>query len=196
LTDFPAGWTSEPQSSDTGPASIKSDLAKCLGVSEASWTSPPASVDLPNFSDSNNKTASSTVGYRATAADQRASFALVSGAKVPNCLSSAVTALINQEIKHPTGTDNTLPNGAKVGAATVSPMSFPQVGDSSVAYQVKVPISYRGLNVDAYLDLIFAVKGRADVEISFERVSDPFPTLQEQHYTGLVVSRLTNTASP
>jgi hypothetical protein len=194
LTDFPAGWTSQPQSNDTGPASLKSDLAKCLGVSEASLTNPPASVDSPDLSDSsNNNTASSTVGYRATAADQRASFALVSSTKVPNCLSSAVTSLINDEIEHPTGTDNTLPSGAKVGASTVSPMSFPQVGDSSVAYQVKVPISYQGLNVTAYLDLIFSIKGRADVEMSFEGVSDPFPTVQEQHYTELVVNRLTNT---
>jgi hypothetical protein len=58
---------------------------------------------------------------------------------------------------------------------------------------VKIPISYQGLNITAYLDQIIAIKGRAGVTMSFEGVGNPFPTDQEQHYTGLVVGRLTNT---
>ncbi len=101
--------------------------------------------------------------------------------------------MFNDEIKHPSNPADTLPSDAKLGTATVSPMSFPQTGDKSVAYQVKVPVSYKGLDVTIYLDEIVSIKGRAQVAMSFEGVLNPFPSPQEQHYTGLVVGRLTNT---
>jgi hypothetical protein len=193
LSDFPSGWTSQPQSDDTENSTLQARLANCLGVSEAQFTSPPAHYQSPDFSDSNDNTASSEVGYRATAAEQAPVFALFASPKTPGCFSEAVTAAVNQEAKHPSDPNNTLPPNLKFGTATVSPMSFPSYGDKSLAYRVKVPITYQGLSIDAYVDLVVAIKGRADVLMDFEATSNPFPTDQEQHYTGLVVSRLTNT---
>jgi hypothetical protein len=194
LSDFPAGWTSQPQSNDTAGQGVTNQLAKCLGVNPSQLTKAPAEYDSPNFSDSNNDTASSTVGYRATASEQQTAFGLISSPKTPGCLTTAVQAVISDAIQHPSNPSETLPSSAKLGAATVSPMSFPQVGDSSVAYQVQVPVSYEGLNVTIYLDAIYSIKGRADVSMTFEGVLQPFPSDQEQHYTSLVVGRLTNTA--
>jgi hypothetical protein len=193
LSDFPAGWTSQPSSSTNPDQGISAQLAKCLGVSEAALSKPPAHYDAPNFSDTNNNTASNTVGYRATAADEQSAFAIVSGPKVPGCMTTAVGAVINQAIAHPTNPSNTLPAGAAVGTATVSQMSFPQFGDKSVAYQVKVPVTYQSLSFAAYVDIIYVLKGRAGVSMYFEGVDNPFSIDQAQHYTGLVVGRLTNT---
>jgi hypothetical protein len=69
-------------------------------------------------------------------------------------------------------------------------MSFPTYGDATVAYQVKLPVSYSGLNIDVYVDLIVSIKGPASAQMSFESVDQPFPTDQAQHYTDLVVGRL------
>jgi hypothetical protein len=194
LSDFPAGWTSKPSSNNNPSQDITAQLAKCLGVSQADLTKPPASYDSPTFSESgSSNSASSNVGYRASAADEQSAFAIVSGSKVPDCLTTAVAAVINEAIQHPTNPSDTLPAGAKVGTTTVSPMSFPQFGDKSIAYQVKVPISYSSLSIDAYLDVIYSIKGRAGVSMEFEGVTDPFPVDQAEHYTGLVVGRLTNT---
>jgi hypothetical protein len=193
LSDFPSGWTSQPQSNNTPGQGVKNQLAQCLGVSPSQLTQAPAEYDSPDFSDSNNNTATSDVDYRATAAEQRTAFALFSSPKTPGCLTTAVQAVINDAIKHPTNPSDTLPSDAKLGAATVSPMSFPQFGDSSVAYQVKVPVSYKGLDITVYLDDIFSIKGRAGVDMTFEAVLQPFASDQEQHYTSLVVGRLTNT---
>ncbi len=194
LSDFPAGWTSQPPSDNSSSQDLTAQLAKCLGVSQADLTKAPASYDAPTFSESNsNNSASSNVGYRATAADEQSAFAIVSGSKVPDCLTTAVAAVINEAIQHPTDPSDTLPAGAKVGTTTVSPMSFPQFGEKSVAYQVKVPISYSSLSIDAYVDIIYSIKGRAGVAMEFEGVTDPFPVDQAEHYTGLVVGRLTNT---
>ena len=195
LSDFPAGWTSKPPSNNSNPSQdISAQLAKCLGVSQAELSKAPARYDSPDFSDSrSNDTASNTVSYRATAADNQSSFAVVSSPKVPGCLTTAVGAVIDQAIAHPTNPSDTLPAGASIGTATVSQMSFPQFGDKSVAYQLKVPISYQSLSIDAYVDVIYAMKGRAGVSMFFEGVDTPFPIDQAQHYTGLVVGRLTNT---
>ena len=194
LSDFPAGWTSKPPSNSSPSQDLAALLAKCLGVSQADLTKPPAFYESPDFSESSsNITASSTVGYRASASDQSSSFAIFSGSNLPDCLSKAVGEALDDAIKHPTNPSDTLPAGAQVGTTTVSPMSFPQFGDKSIAYQVKVPVSYSGLNIDVYEDIIFSIKGRADAAMSFEGVTDPFPVDQAEHYTGLVVGRLTNT---
>ncbi len=194
LSDFPAGWTSQPPSSSSSSQDITAQLAKCLGVNQADLTKPPASYDSPTFSESgSNNSASSNVGYRATASDEQSAFDIVSGPKVPSCLTTAVAAVVNEAIQHPSNPSDTLPAGAQVGTTTVSPMSFPQFGDKSIAYQVKVPISYSGLSIDAYVDVIYSIKGRAGVSMEFEGVTDPFPVDQAGHYTGLVVDRLTNT---
>jgi hypothetical protein len=80
-----------------------------------------------------------------------------------------------------------------IGKSTAQQMSFPTYGDKTIAYQLKIPVDYNGLSFAAYLDVISVIKGRADVVMSFENSTDPFPTDQEQHYTGLVVGRVTNT---
>jgi hypothetical protein len=194
LSDFPAGWTSQPPSNNSNPSqNISAQLAKCLGVSHAEFSKAPANYDSPNFADSNNNTASNSVGYRATATAEQSVFAIVSSPNAPGCLTTAVGALFDQAIAHPTNPSSTLPAGATVGTPTVSQMSFPQFGDKSVAYQLKVSVSFQSLSIDAYVDIIFVLKGRAGVTMYFEGVSNPFPIGQAQHYTGLVVGRLTNT---
>ena len=195
LSDFPAGWTSQPATYNNNPSQgLTAQLAKCLGVSQAALTKAPARYESPDFSEpSSNNSVSSDVGYRATAHDQQTAFAIVSGSKVPGCLATAVAAVIDDAIKHPTKPSDTLPAGAKVGTTKVSQMSFPQVGDKSIAYQIDVPVSYGGLSLHAYLDEIFVIKGRASTAMTFQGSSEPFPVDQAQHYTELVVGRLTDT---
>jgi hypothetical protein len=192
LSDFPPGWTSAPPSNTTGSQSVTGQLAKCLGVTEANLSKPPAKALSDDFSQS-NMTASSTVGYRATSAEQTAAFNLWASPKTPSCMTTAVSATIEEAIKHPT-TGSTLPAGVKFGQSAFQTMSFPTYGDKTIAYQLKVPVDYKGLSLAFYEDAIVVIKGRADVVMSFENSpTDPFPTDQEQHYTGLVVGRLTNT---
>jgi hypothetical protein len=194
LSDFPAGWTSQPASNNiASPAGLGSQLATCLGVSAAQLTHAPASYDSPDFSDSSNHSVSSNIGYRATAAEQDSSFALFSSSKLPGCLATALNTVIDNEIKHPSNPSDALPAGATIGKATVSRLSFPQIGDRSTAYQAAIPISYKGLNVKSLVDEVFVIKGRASVDLSFEAAGSAVPTNQQQHYTQLVVNRLTNT---
>ena len=193
LADFPAGWTSQPPSSTNADQTLTNQLASCLGTSASQLSSSPAEYESPTYSDSSNNTAANRVVYRATAAEVKSAFDVISGPKAPACYSKAVQAVINDAIQHPSNPQDTLPAGASVGQTTFSPMSFPTYGDATVAYRVKVPVSYSGLSIDAYIDVVASIKGRSAVTMLFEGVTQPFPTDQEQHYTDVVVGRLTNT---
>jgi hypothetical protein len=189
LSDFPPGWTSAPPSSPTGSEIFLGPLANCLGVSEADLSNAPAKADSGDFSQS-GMTASSTVDYRATSAQQAAAFNALASPKTPGCLTTVMKAAL-EPTKQPTS-GSTLPAGVKYGQPTVQTMSFPTYGDKTIAYQLKVPTDYNGLSFDGYFDVISVIKGRAGVVMSFNS-SPAFPPYQEQHYTELVVGRLTNT---
>ena len=114
------------------------------------------------FSESNsNNTASSTVGYRATAADESSAFAIVSGSKVPDCLTTAVAAVLNDAIKHPTDPSDTLPAGAQVGTDHGVANVFSAVRRKEHRLSSQGASLLLGLNIDVYVDIIFSIKGRA-----------------------------------
>jgi hypothetical protein len=192
LSDFPPGWTSSPQTNPTGSGSVGGQLAKCLGVSESQVSKAPAYYDSPDFSDPNNNTVSSNIGYRPTSGEWTAAFDLISSPKTPDCLAKAVTGVVNYALQHPPS-GSTVPAGLSIGQATAGEMSFPTYGDKSIAYQVKIPVTLKSFPATVYLDEIIAIKGRSGVDMSFQATVTPFPTDQEQHYTELVVGRLTNT---
>jgi hypothetical protein len=198
LTDFPAGWTAQANSNtSTDVQNSKSELtqlAKCLGVSETELADAPASYSSPDFSENTTeRTASSTVNYRATSAEQNRAFELLTSPKTPGCLATTFKNVIDEAIKHPSSPEETLPAGANIGQPTVSRISFPAVGDKSAALQVRIPVSYQGLSITPVLDGVFVIKGRAGVDMSFQSFQTPFPIDQQKHYTQLVVNRLTNT---
>jgi hypothetical protein len=154
----------------------------------------PVHVDSDDFSDPNDQnTSSSTVDYQPTAKVQNAQFDIWSSSKTPDCLAKGVTTLFNDEIQHPTDSGSTLPPGVTIGQATVQPMSFSTFGDKTVPYRVMVPVNANDQSIDLYFDLVATIKGRAVVLMGFFGADNPFPIDQEQHYTGLVVGRLTNT---
>jgi hypothetical protein len=196
LSDFPPGWTSDPQSSDTGTGTdaIDNDLARCLGVEAADLASGPVDVNSDDFSDPNGQNISSSeVDYQPTAKAQNAEFDLWSNPKTPECLAKSITTLIKDEIQHPTDSASTLPPGLTLGQATVQPMSFPTFGGKTVPYRITLSASVNDQSIDMYFDLVAAIKGRAVALVIFFGGDNPFPIDQEQHYTGLVVGRLTNT---
>jgi hypothetical protein len=99
---------------------------------------------------------------------------------------------VDYALKHPPS-GSTVPSGLSVGQSTAGQMSFPSYGSKSIAYQVKIPVTLKSFPATVYLDEIIVIEGRAAVAMSFQATVSPFRTDQEQHYTGLVVGRLTNT---
>ncbi len=195
LSDFPAGWTSQPASSSkVTSGQYGAQLASCLGTTPAQLgENDPATVESPDFSDSNNDTASSQVTYNSSDSQVSAAFSLLKSSRLPSCISHVVNEVVSYEVDHPSNPSDTLPSGATVGNATFSQMSFPSYGDESLAFQLAIPITVSPLNITVYDDAVFVQKGRAAVEMTFTSTVSPFdPTMAEQ-LTSAVVGRLSGT---
>ena len=194
LSDFPTGWTSTPSTSNQGSQAIDKQLMSCLHVSPQFLDSNnPTNVDSPDFSDANGNTASNSVTYEASASTVQSQFAILTSSTFVPCVQAAVNAEILYAIQHPSNPSDTVPSGLTFGNPTVAQMSFPTLGDQTVAYRVTVPIMYQGLSPDAYVDFVAIQKGRAVAVMTFEGVATPFDSSMAEQLSTLTVGRLANT---
>jgi hypothetical protein len=195
LSDFPAGWTSMPQSStSTGPHGLDAEIASCLHTNLAVLNSnSPTEASSPDFSDSNGDTVSSGVNYLATASQAQAEISVLESSKFPSCFTTAVNEVFTYEVNNPSSTGSTLPAGLTIGHATVAQMSFPSYGNQSIAYRVTVPFTYDGLSPDAYFDIVAVQMGRALAGLTFQSTITAFDSSMEEQLTSIVVGRLTQT---
>ena len=182
LSDFPSGWTARAHP-NLDANSFIAEWAKCLRLPATPLA--PASYLSPVFSETNSSgyTISNGVSYWPHGTGQTSFGILLSNPKTPECISTVLTALLTAH----------LAPGITVGRVTVSSLSLPHFGDKSKVYQVRVPISDNGDQLTAYGDVMYSAKGRARVSETFVAEGDPFPADQIQHYSQLVVNRLTNT---
>lgn len=190
LSDFPTGWMSKPASGGTSSTAEDARLAKCLGVNESELSDSPVSHTSPNF-EMHYYTVASTVGYRATAAEQNAAFEVWSNPKMPQCLGSSLAAVAKQEA--PNEADATV-GTPTVTASGPAGTTLPQFGDKSIGYEIMIPLCLSSNCLPFYVNVIAVIKGRADVGIMIASFVAPFPPSDAEHYTGLVVGRLTRTS--
>ncbi len=184
----------QSQNGNSGPTDVGQQLADCLHTSEAVLNSGPGdSANSPNFKDSNGDSASNDVRYRGSVADASVEFAVLENPKLPPCLTSAVTEVIQYNLQHPESPGSTVPPNLTIGNATVAQMSFPSFGDQSIAFRVTIPVSYEGLSPSLYLDIVGVRKGRATTGLYFQGEGTPFDSTLEQQLTAVTVSRLANT---
>jgi hypothetical protein len=195
LNDFPTGWTSKPSTPSSSNEATDRQMSACLHTS-VPYLDPSktgASADSPDFSDSNSNEASNGVTYTASVSQARKQFAVVQSQSFPSCFESAINTLITSEIQHPSNPSDTLPQGASVGKTTVQPMSFPTIGDQSVAYRVTIPITYGGMSVDGQIDIVASQKGRAIALSEFTAFGTPFDSAMEVQLSTLTASRIAST---
>jgi hypothetical protein len=70
-------------------------------------------------------------------------------------------------------------------------MSFPSVGEQSVAYHIGIPFSAAGINLTYTLDAVVVRVGRADASLTFtSTTSSPIATSTERQLTSLTARRL------
>lgn len=194
LSDFPAGWTSAPQTNDSSGQTITNQLEQCLHAHLSFLQlGNPTTAQSPQFSDSSGDDASSSVTYLVSTSVADSDMHVFRQANFPSCMTSAVNTVIQNMINNPSSSSGTLPQGASVGTISVNAMSFPSYGDQSVAFRGTIPITYKGFNIDAYIDLVAAQKGRAIVGMDFASVGSGLDPTMEEQLTSDVVQRLTNT---
>lgn len=192
LSDFPDGWEAKPDdnSSTADDERAVSALAGCLHIdpsfvgqsdkSDDSFTSPD--FDAPE----GDETVSSNVGVTQSAAQAAQTVQAFAQPSAPACLGSFFNAEIAASIAKSPGDLQ----GAKIGKVTVGQVNFPTLNDRTVALRFDVPISAKGLSIDAYLDLVIIQQGRSGALLTFQDLGSPFPTDDAVKYAKVVADRM------
>ena len=194
LSDFPAGWTAQPQEDEGNSRQLQQELANCLQMDVSLLRSQPTRVESPNFSDSDETKISNTVTYEPSVAVAEKWFRIFAASQTPACLTKAMATAIDEALRRSAKTREAVRSaGVEIGKATVAPMSFPRMADESIAFQVKVPISIKGFSVTYYDDLVALRKGRAVAGVNVQSTvgSPDIPT--SRRLTALTASRLRDT---
>jgi len=191
LSDFPSGWTSTPRSSNTSVPAVDKQLAQCLHVSVSLLdSSDPSNVDSPDFNGPNNATVDDSVSFAANQGQAQQAFTVLSEPQAPQCLSTALNSYVQYSIAHPTSSSDTLPAGTTFGQVTAASLSFPTIGDKSVAYRVTIPVTAEGQQIAIYVDFIVSGKGRAGSILTGESVNTTPDTSLEQQLQSAVIGRI------
>jgi hypothetical protein len=191
LSDLPAGWTAGEREgkSKEGPE-LRKEVAACLRVTVAQLDeNDPAEVESPKFKESEDSIGNSII-VRPTQEAAVSYFSVFNAPNTASCLTSSVRKVFSKALSRAEH-GRKLPAGVEVGSPTVERMSFPPVGEQSVAYRIGIPFSAAGINLTYTLDAVVVRVGRADASLTFtSTTSSPIATSIEQQLTSLTVRRL------
>jgi hypothetical protein len=172
VNDFPAGWSEEAKSE------TKSPLDKCAPPPPTEKT---GGAKTGSFSSGNTDSVSESLAVYTTAA--------VAANITPD---QASVACFTKTINGGALDDDT----AKYNGASISPLSFPALGDASSAYRLKLHVQLKGQTglgseADAYIDLINVSKGRVGFTVTAFSVLSPFDTTVLQQFAQKALAKVT-----
>ena len=190
LGDFPAGWTASVRHKEASPPKLEQEVAACLHVSPSAVNeSDPAEVRSPDFKHAGGAEISNSVTVTPTPSVAAGEFSVFAKPETARCLRSGVEQELRYTLRHGSA-GRKIPGGVSFGRATVEQMSFPAIGDQTVAYRVGVSISARSIHLPLYFDAVLVRAGRAEISLSFAGVLLPTSPSAELALTDLTVRRL------
>jgi len=190
LADFPAGWTGSVRHREASPPKLEQEVAACLHVSSSAVNeSDPAEVRSPDFKHAGGAEISNSVTVTPTPSIAAEEFSVFAKPETARCLRKGVEQELRYTLSHGSA-GRRLPTGVSFGRATVEQMSFPAIGDQTVAYRVGVSISAKTIHLPLYFDAVLVRAGRAEISLSFAGVLLPTSPSTELALTDLTVRRL------
>jgi hypothetical protein len=186
LDDFPPGWEAAEPDPDNDNDDVQEGLADCLDVDVEMFANDNnPSAESPAFTSPNDDEVSSEVTYTASIENATRTVAILKDPDTPGCYAQALKAYLLRA-----AVEGDLPDEVEYGDPTFNPLSFPTLGDESVAFRMTFPVSARGLDVDVYIDLAFVRVGRVGVTTTFQSQFSPFDTDEAARLTETVVDRI------
>jgi hypothetical protein len=190
LADFPTGWTASTRHREASQPKLEREIASCLHIAPSLVNeTDPAEVRSPDFKHAGGAEISNTVTVTSTAGVAAEQLAVFAKPETARCLRRGMEQELRYTFSHAKAGGKT-PAGVSFGRATVERMSFPTVGDQSVAYRVGVSITTKTLHVPLYFDVVLVRAGRAEISLSFAGVLLPTSPSAELVLTDLTVRRL------
>ena len=175
VSDFPTGWAEKPSTSSAS----NSAFDKCDTATSKART---AKVETGDFSSNGTDSVSEQLVIYTSQDPLVSSFGELQSKF--DCFTKAVNG----------GALDT--DKAKFSGATVSPESFPSMGDHSAAYRVAIHAQEKGQTgigsaIDAYIDVVYVQSGRVGVSIEGFGILSPFDSGMLQTTAQKAVSKVT-----
>ncbi|MFY9587657.1 MAG: hypothetical protein WAT66_09400 [Actinomycetota bacterium] len=180
--DFPAGWTATPPSPDPKQDSQDKELAACVGAVDPA-VSESATVDGP---DLNKDTAivSTTASFVKTNAYAQTDLKALTSPKLESCIKDFGGQALKEGLEE---------SGSKVTlkSVEVDPIPTKKYGDATLGRRITATIVLEGQELAAYIDLVFILKGRAEVSAFFAGIGQPFDAALERSLIDKLGAKLT-----
>jgi hypothetical protein len=170
--DFPAGWNTSPDDASGPTDKFTRQFAGCLRAPIDLFQAGPDNVqkDSPDFNspDDTDASVSESISVATTAQMDQAT-AVLHQSNLTGCATTAFSGLIKSSIAKEAASEH-----LSVGNATVGQLSFPKLGQDTVGLSVTLPVSGEGIEISAYLDVVYVKYRNAQIELEFEDVESPF----------------------
>lgn len=163
LRDFPRGWISSKARTDTSDAKADRELGLCIGARDPAEVKV-VSVTGPDISNGGAQVGSDVTFVR-TEEDARADLAALSSPKLDGCLKGSLRRALEKDLRK---------EGARVRSIAIRSIKVPMYGDATLGKRMTITISGSASTVTLFGDLIFILKERAEVGVSFMQVGAPF----------------------
>lgn len=167
VKDLPAGWTAQPAEDEDGGSpsdeELNAQLAECMNVDPDTFSGEgDATAESPSFANADEQEAQVEVAFTASEEDASRTLDVMQRPEAERCLSQVFKDLLAKELQ---GED--LPPGVEVGEPTVEAVEFGDLGDDAAAFEVTVPITGPGTDIDLYVDAAFVRVGRIGITGTF-----------------------------
>jgi hypothetical protein len=183
LADLPSGWTSSKASNNNSPFPGAAQLASCIGVPASVITYNPPSVGSPDFTSKDQLllVGDSVQVYRSSKAAQ-ADFSSLANAKTPSCMTA--------DLNGPGKAEFDAQMGGGVGNVTVTRTPASDYAPHSTNFTMFLPVTIKGVTVNAELIVVDYVKGREEQTVVFSAFQSTFPTSLARHLTMVADGRI------
>ena len=179
--DFPAGWSASPPSPDPEGEAQDKKLAACVGAVDPD-VSESAEVDGPDVSK-DNATVSTTATYVKTTEFAQSDLAAITGPKLESCIKDFGGDALKSAFEE---------SGASVTLKSIEidPLTTQKYGDATVGRRIIATLAAEGQEIKVYFDLVFLLKGRAEVSAFFGNVGEPFDATLERDLLAKLAAKL------
>jgi len=169
--DFPKGWTAKTHQADPSDAELDRQLAACAGAPD------PAEVKSAEYAGPDVTAGAAQVSTEVTIvktlAAARADLAAIKGAKLAPCLKEFVRKQIDRGIRNNAAS-------ASLKSLKLDSLNVQRYGEATKAFRLVATIRVQEQTAELYDDLVFLVKGRAEVMATFTAQGVPFDHTVEE----------------
>ena len=190
LSDFPAGWTEEPEDEPTeAELAYQARVAECAGGTDNLLELGGPRAQSPDFvgPDEQRVEQSITIVDPAVAEDFMVRF---SAPGVEECFGDAVRSFVAENFSSPDDPSQTLPGDVTIGDVTIGELLLEPAGDELIAYRVTLPMTVSDLELDTYVDIVVVRSGGSLAGLTLQSLFEPFPAEDAEQYINLAAERL------